>query len=726
MPYAVEDAPFFFGREPERELIAANLLASRLTILYGESGVGKTSVLNAGVVHDLRALIHQNRAAGRQPEFAVVIFNSWRDDPIAGLASCVRTSIDELLGGDATGTDPLPDGLVPMLQVGIERTGCEFLIILDQFEEYFLYHGEEHAEKSFRLDFPKVVNNIEGINILVSIREDALAKLDLFKGRIPSLFDNYLRVDHLERQAARLAVTRPVDEFNKRMAVPGRNILIEPALVDAILEQIGAGNFLGALGGIGVGPDSRDDRIEAPVLQLVMSRLWDEEMRLGSDTLRLETLEKRLGGAQNIIRTHLDEAMGALTRKEQDIAAGAFHFLVTPSGSKIAHTVADLAQYSSKSEAQLTPVLAKLSQGDARVLRPVPPPPNEPGSLRYEIFHDVLAPSILDWRLRHLEAREWTRRFRRRLVPLGLISAAVALALAMVIGILLHRTSVQYQELNRKRGQLLRSELAVPGQGVIAFHKSGGGDAQIYVMRPDGSAMTQLTHALGGAFNPAWSADGKRLAFMSKTAGQEQIFVMNADGSGETNLSHNSVNDSFPAWSPDGKQIAFRSRRDGPDHIYIMNADGSGQRPLTNTSADDTLPSWSPDGKEIAFARDASIYKIRADGSGLVRLTNSDVRPGEDYSPDWSPDGKRIAFKSSRAGKYQVYVMNADGSHQRRLTRDSFADEGPSWSPDGRKLAFKSDRSGEYQVYVMYADGLGQTQLTYYGGGDVDPAWGRG
>ena len=82
MPYTEEDAPFFFGREAEREIITANLMASRLTLLYGASGVGKSSVLRAGVVHHLRQLAQQNLAERGTPEFAVVVFSSWRDDPL--------------------------------------------------------------------------------------------------------------------------------------------------------------------------------------------------------------------------------------------------------------------------------------------------------------------------------------------------------------------------------------------------------------------------------------------------------------------------------------------------------------------------------------------------------------------------------------------------------------------------------------------------------------------
>src|SRR5262249_18702356 len=141
--------------------------------------------------------------------------------------------------------------------------------------------------------------------------------------------------------------------------------------------------------------------IETPYLQLVMIRLWEEEMRAGSHILRLETLEG-LGGAERIVRTHLDTVMCTLLPNEQDTAARVFHYLVTPSGTKIAHTIPDLVEYAGLLQPQLTSVLEKLSGGGDRILRPVAPPPDQPTTLRYEIFHDVLAPAILDWRARHI------------------------------------------------------------------------------------------------------------------------------------------------------------------------------------------------------------------------------------------------------------------------------------------------------------------------------------
>ncbi|MFQ5342889.1 MAG: hypothetical protein ACE5F6_15225, partial [Anaerolineae bacterium] len=438
MPYAEEDAPFFFGREPEREIITANLMAWRLTLLYGPSGVGKSSLLRAGVAHHLRQTAQENLAQTGSPEFAVVVFNAWRDDPLGGLVASVEAAVDPRGLEDPWGLG----SLTQTLQAATERLGGDLLIILDQFEEYFLYHPHEDGAGAFAGEFPRAVNRPDlRVSFLIAIREDALAKLDRFKGRVPNLFDNYLRIEHLDREAARAAIEQPIEQYNRLHATDGRQVSVEPALVEAVLDQVRTGQVVvgeAGRGVVGVGP--AEARIETPYLQLVMTRLWDEEMRAGSDVLRLATLN-RLGGAEEIVERHLDAAMRALPAREQDATVRVFHHLVTPSGTKIAHTVADLAEYAEVPEAQLTPVLEKLAEPAVRILRPVAPPADRPEEPRYEIFHDVLAPAILDWRARYArdqeraEAEQQVARERQRVSRLRWGIAGLTLLLLAVIAL---------------------------------------------------------------------------------------------------------------------------------------------------------------------------------------------------------------------------------------------------------------------------------------------------
>jgi len=409
VPYSEEDAPFFFGREAEREIITANLMASRLTLLYGASGVGKSSVMRAGVAHNLRQLAQKNLSERGAPEFGVLVFNSWRDNPIEVIERRLHEALTPLVPDRANvpaeGLLELPE----ILKAWSEAIDGDLFIILDQFEEYFLYHANEDGDNSFAVQFPRAVNRSDlRVSFLISIREDALAKLDRFKGRIPNLFDNYLRIDHLVRNAARAAITEPARTYNALH--PGESISIEPPLVEAVLDQVRTNEVVLGTGGRGVVETASDqppadERIETSYLQLVMTRLWQEEVSAGSRTLRVATLDN-LGGAKRIVQTHVDAVMERLDPDEQRTAAQLFYFLVTRDGTKIAHTVSALSEYTRVDEPRLTVVLEKLCGIDARILQPVDPPPGQPDSPRYEIRHDKLAAAILDWRRRYAQKEE--------------------------------------------------------------------------------------------------------------------------------------------------------------------------------------------------------------------------------------------------------------------------------------------------------------------------------
>lgn len=342
VPYDENDAPFFFGREQEKEIVTANLRAVRLTVLYGPSGVGKSSLLLAGVVHDLRALVARHAAA--KPErapYAVCVFRMWREAPLPALVEAIRKSVVEALGGEEIPRWREDEPLIETLRSWTKRVRT-LLVVLDQFEDYFLYTPEDSRADRFGSEFPQIVNepNLR-VNVLVSIREDAWAKLDRFEGAIPQLFANYVRVEHLDRHNARQAIEGPVRVWNEE-ARPAQTYTIEPELVDAVLDATASGDLAFAEGvRAPTEPDAAANTVEAPFLQLVMERLWRETVAAGSHALTLARLEE-LGGAQRIVETHLVEVLGALTRDEEAAAADAFRFLVTRSKTKIAHSASDL------------------------------------------------------------------------------------------------------------------------------------------------------------------------------------------------------------------------------------------------------------------------------------------------------------------------------------------------------------------------------------------------
>jgi TolB protein len=265
----------------------------------------------------------------------------------------------------------------------------------------------------------------------------------------------------------------------------------------------------------------------------------------------------------------------------------------------------------------------------------------------------------------------------------------------------------------------------------LAIVANIGGKNGIYVMNADGRELKRLTSDAGWVEFPAWSPDGRSLAFLHFDGPPSgEISVMKADGSGRRTLTQGS-RAGKPAWSPDGQRIAFMSWRDGNLEIYAINADGAGQRRLTHNAVRDSYPVWSPDGRRIAFERNWQLYVMNADGSGQRPLTR---RGAHNFNPAWSPDGKRIAFERGRRQRdyvscsycaglrgLAVFVMNADGSGQRKLTQGGSQ---PDWSPDGRKIAFVSERDGNKDIWVMNADGSRQRNLIRAAGHrESQPVW---
>src|SRR5262249_20743584 len=418
------DALLFFGREREREIVIANLMASRLTVLYGPSGVGKTSLLRAGVARALHEI----------PDASVVVASAWSGDPTVSRRQAI---------GDVVAVDAHEGSLRDALERAVDATDGDVYVILDQFEEYFLYH--EHDER-FAAELAEAVRQA-GLraNFLIGIREDALAKLDAFKGLIPGLFANSLGLDRLDRKAGETAIVGPVNAYNALVPMEER-VEVEPALVAAVLDEVAAGRVdLGRRGRGSVRGSRRATRIEAPYLQLVLERLWDAERGAGSRRLRLATLAG-LGGAARIVEEHLDHAMAGLTPRQQDAAAAMYNHLVTPSGTKIAHGVSDLARYAAMDEGDAADVLRRLS--DERIIRVGE---NGDGG-RYEIFHDVLADAVLAWRAKHeadqrveTERREADRRHRRMLVVTGLACAALSVVAAIAVYALVQRSHARPQ-----------------------------------------------------------------------------------------------------------------------------------------------------------------------------------------------------------------------------------------------------------------------------------------
>jgi len=263
--------------------------------------------------------------------------------------------------------------------------------------------------------------------------------------------------------------------------------------------------------------------------------------------------------------------------------------------------------------------------------------------------------------------------------------------------------------------------------GPIAFVTDDGPTAvsNIALVSPRGRGLLQLT-LTGDAWSPSWSPDGTRLVYEDHVDGDGDIYVMDRDGTNVENLTEGSAADeASPEWSPNGRWIAFASDRANPRRssfdIYKMRADGSSVTRLTSNRVQDWTPTWAPDSRRIAFVRIANIDQLmvmRADGSRVRNITGDD----DGTNPDWSPNGRRIAYQSldGFGGEMDIYTIRPDGSRKKRVTSGGSNEQSPSWSPNGRRIAF----TRSWQLYKMRPGGSDETHIPT-GQGDVYvPSWG--
>ncbi len=282
-----------------------------------------------------------------------------------------------------------------------------------------------------------------------------------------------------------------------------------------------------------------------------------------------------------------------------------------------------------------------------------------------------------------------------------------------------HRASDDIMTLTQYKG-VAQSRIA------FASDRDGGhGVKEVYLADYDGFNARRLTVTRSLNLFPAWNPDGRTIAYVSyRNYAASILRAFLYEGRGDNLTRGMNGNFAAPAYSHDGKKIAYAAMRGGNSEIFVAAADGSGARRVTSSPGVDTAPTWSPTGREIAFTSDRSgrqlIWIMDEDGLNLRRLTAM-----ESDAPEWNPSREfsEIAFTARLEGSFEIAVIDLVSGQIRQVSEGLGSCEYPSWSANGRHLIFSCRKGGRWQLVT--ADRLGRSARSLeMPGNNVYPDWG--
>jgi len=678
-----------------QKIILDNLCNSKLTLIYGQSIAGKSTILRDGIAYYLRQTAEKNIKTSGQPKLAVTLFNSWRKgNQLDNLLLQIKTDIQHLVNIQFPHFDlSFTETLQALIKL-IDTDGHgKLFIILDQFEEYLSRYPQVDDTDQFLVEIFRLLNhpNLD-IHFLICIHE---TKFDKLKSIIQTDISNYCK-QYLHLYSDKVEL-EPIDNLiNTAIVQPDEEklVTIEPDLMTAVLNDIAPE----------ISPS--EVRIETPYLQLVMLHLWNREMREASPSYKLQkqTYTTKLGGAKQIVQDHLAQKLEELkTDVKIEDSYRLFNYLVTPSGDKLALTAKDLCDYVNAETNQTEKLdietvekkwLNKLSEGEARILRPL--------AKRYEVFLDVLVKAISTQLQNQRKIKEIEQIAKDAWSQFD-VSEFEALKKVTKAG----------ENFLKIKNELLPKDCHVPQlqttlqmilDNIREQNQFQAHDKQIWSVSfsPDGKYL--VTGSEDGTAR-LWDLQGKLLQEFKDDSGCNWFWNVSFSPDGKYLASGSQDDHTVRLWDLDGNLInKFRGHNDwvwsvsfSPDGKYLASGDSDGTVCLWDLEGNQIYEpfkaqegwawslSFSPDSKYLAIALSKdTVYLWNLQENSQYSFP---VNGGFLYSVCFSPDGQHLATASSdgiaRLWDFQGNLVKQFTGHQGWVYSVSF-------SPDGQYLATAS------------------------------------